>query len=66
MAVYSVAAAMEYLINKHFLYRDLGCRNVLVKKENGQLCFKLGDFGTCCYVGDTNGVYREKVIIYLN
>uniref|UniRef100_A0A8C4QNU5 Si:ch73-340m8.2 n=1 Tax=Eptatretus burgeri TaxID=7764 RepID=A0A8C4QNU5_EPTBU len=47
-----VASAMAYLQSKDIIHRDLRARNVMTKKEYGQLTCKVADFGLSRIVED--------------
>ncbi|XP_074030191.1 ephrin type-A receptor 1 isoform X1 [Leptinotarsa decemlineata] len=52
-----VACGMEYIADKKFIHRDLTARNIFV---NSRLECKIGDFGFCVYVGDSDGSYEDE------
>lgn len=41
--------ALEYLYDKNIIHRDIKLHNVLMKKINGKIQFKISDFGFACY-----------------
>lgn len=54
-----VACGMEYVASKKYLHRNLLCSNVFL---NSKKQCKIGNFENAVYVGDSDGVYVEKVI----
>ncbi|XP_023016042.2 tyrosine-protein kinase Mer isoform X2 [Leptinotarsa decemlineata] len=52
-----VATGMEYLHGKQYLHRNLTYMKVYI---NAKKQCKIGNFGSCVYVGDSNGLYEEK------
>lgn len=52
---------MEYVAEKKYLYRNLFCDNIFLNRK--KQC-KLGNFEYAVYVGNSNGVYVEKVISF--
>ncbi|CAG9825475.1 unnamed protein product [Phaedon cochleariae] len=57
-----VASGMEYIHGKRFLHRDLASQNIFI--DDNKRC-KIGDFGSCVFVGDSNGVFEEKKFRHL-
>jgi serine/threonine protein kinase len=50
-----------YIHNQNFIHRDIKLHNILVKEYNGELCFKISDFGFACY--DLNEKKSQKKIL---
>jgi serine/threonine protein kinase len=56
--------ALLYLHNKNIIHRDIKLHNVLMKRLNGQIIFKISDFGFACYdmSNNDNLEYEDDIL----
>ena len=63
---FNISSAMDYLVQKHYVHRDLALRNILLQSRQN---IKLSDFGLSrafnstdsCYQASHGGIWPLKV-----